>query len=322
MKSWIEDIRQHVTTWSGRLREREWWPRFVYHYTDVQNAVNILKEGSLYSRAEAARRGLMVIDNADQTVIAKTRPAHLRFVRLYFRPRTPTQFRNEGIRPPDHRWHGSHCPVPVFFCFDAVNVLGRDDTEFSDGNMASSSVRHAGTQEFFRQIPFQYVYHQGAFFSPDERDTIVFHRHAEVLVPTALPLEPALTMIACRSVAERQTLLHLLPLPLRLRWLDRVRLGYEGLFERRWTYVESVAAISQQAIFNFNPNTEYPGSYQMRFVYREAGTRKDRAWEGRGDMLNQPFVLEMPQAVRGELRLYLDDCLAFAGNVSFEDIPF
>jgi hypothetical protein len=39
-------------------------------------------------------------------------------------------------------------------------------------------------------------------------------------------------------------------------------------------------------------------------------------------MLNMPFTMEVAQAVTGELRLNLDDCLAFAGRVSFEDIPF
>lgn len=327
MKSWLADIQQHVATGSNQLRGREWWPRFVYHYTDIQDAVNILRTGILYSRSEAVRRGLMISENASRTVIDQTKPSHLEFARFYFRPRTPTQFRNEGIRPVEHQWRPSptqppaHCPVPIFFCFDAVTVLGQDETEFSNGNMGSSGVVHAGTLEFFRQIPFKYVYHQGSF-TPEYRDTIVFHRHAEVLVPRSLPLEPALSMIVRRSVAERQTLLHLLPNDLRRKWADRVRLGYEGLFERRWTYVESVTAVEPYAIFHFNPNTEFPGEYTIGFVYREDRSDKDRTWEGRATTLNSPFTLEMAQAVSGELRLYIDGSLAFANHISFEDIPF
>lgn len=269
----------------------------------------------------------MISENASRTVIDQTKPAHLEFARFYFRPRTPTQFRNEGIRPVEHQWRPNptqppaHCPVPIFFCFDAVAVLGQDETEFSNGNMGSSGVVHAGTLELFRQIPFEYVYHQGSF-TPEDRDTIVFHRHAEALVPRSLPLEPALSMIVCRSVAERQTLLHLLPSDLRRKWADRVRLGYEALFERRWTYVESVTAVKPYAIFHFNPNTEFPGEYTIKFVYREDLSNKDRIWEGRTTMLNSPFTLEMAQAVSGELRLYIDGSLAFANHISFEDIPF
>jgi hypothetical protein len=161
LKPWKSEIEKHIAHWSKQLIGREWWPRFVYHYTDVQNAVNILKAGMLYSRTEATRRGLMVSDNALYSVIQQTKPTHLEFARFYFRPRTPTQFRNEGIRPPNRRWQPdplhppAHCPVPVFFCFDALSVIGRDDTEFSNGNMGSGGTQHAATLDFFKQIPFQ-----------------------------------------------------------------------------------------------------------------------------------------------------------------------
>ena len=67
------------------------------------------------------------------------------------------------------------------------------------------------------------------------------------LVPDSLPLDPALKFIACRSAAERQTLLHLLPADLRRR---------------------------------------------------------------------------VPDAVWGTITLHLDDALAFAGSLTFEETPF
>jgi hypothetical protein len=151
LKPWKIEIENHIAKWSKQLSGQEWWPRFVYHYTDVQNAVNILKTGMLYSRADAARLGLMISENASRSVIEQTRTAHLQFARFYFRPRTPTQFRNEGIRPPNRRWQPdsnhppAHCPVPVFFCFDALSVLAQDDTEFSNGNMGSNAAMHSGS---------------------------------------------------------------------------------------------------------------------------------------------------------------------------------
>jgi hypothetical protein len=57
----------------------------------------------------------MIIDNASRNVMANTDPYVRDFVRLYFRPQTPTQYRNEGIRPKNMRELESHCPVPVFF---------------------------------------------------------------------------------------------------------------------------------------------------------------------------------------------------------------
>lgn len=211
MKPWHAEIRQHIQEWSARLGARSWWPQYVYHFTDVRNAALILESGVLLSRGEAQRAGAMIVDNASPDVIRQTWPDHLEYVRLYFRPRTPTQYNNEGIRPlAARRLGGAHCPVPVFLCFDAFQVLSRDDTLFSNGNIGSHRATISLERDFFRSIPFQWVFHNGAF-RPEERDEIVFRRNAEALVPHRLPLTPALKFIACRSAAERQTLLHLLP---------------------------------------------------------------------------------------------------------------
>ena len=247
MKPWRSTIEQHVKRWSAGLGPRAWWPRFVYHFTDVRNAVEILKRGWLFSRDRATTEGLLTCDGASATVISQTLSEHKNFVRLYFRPGTPTQFRNEGIRPIEQRWRpglgepSAHLPVPVFFCFDAVETLGADGVCFSDGNMASSRVEYNDTCDLFKRLPFELIYHDGPF-PPEESAKFKHHRHAEVLVPEQLSLEH-LRWIICRSSAERQTLLALLPSEARGSWESRVRLGFEGLFFRRWTYVESVAGI-------------------------------------------------------------------------------
>ncbi|MCK4449304.1 MAG: DUF4433 domain-containing protein, partial [Anaerolineae bacterium] len=96
MKPWVDEIQRHIKIWAARLGPLSWWPRYVYHFTDVRNAASIIQSGHLYSRAGAERRNLMKIDNASPQIIQQTRPEHLEYVRLYFRPRTPTQYRNEG----------------------------------------------------------------------------------------------------------------------------------------------------------------------------------------------------------------------------------
>ncbi len=94
MKIWRPTIEKHIQTWSLKLGNLHWWPTYVYHFTDVHNAVNILKSGYLYCRTEAQRLGLMDVDNASPDIIQRTRREYERFTRLYFRPNTPTQFRN------------------------------------------------------------------------------------------------------------------------------------------------------------------------------------------------------------------------------------
>jgi hypothetical protein len=322
MKPWKADIERHIAMWSARLGHLDWWPRYVYHFTDVHNAASIIQGGHLYSRAEAGRRGLMKVDNASPEIILQTRPEHLEYVRLYFRPRTPTQYRNEGIRPVNQReLGGAHCPIPVYFCFDALTVLAQDDTEFSNGNMGSARASHSGERDFFLSIPFDLVFHS-RWFTPDERDEIVFRRNAEVLVPGSLPLGSIIKFIACRSVAERQTLLHLLPADLHRQWEPSIRLGEQGLFERRWTFVEEVVVVNDRVIFHFNPSTQTPGPFEVEFSYREAGMDPARTWRGQQAALNNTLSLRVPEASWGTVALRLDDALAFAGTLIFEELPF
>jgi hypothetical protein len=322
VKPWVDEIQGHIEAWAARLGPLGWWPRYVYHFTDVHNAVGIIQSGCIYSRAEADQRGLMKVDNASPEIIEQTRPRHMQYARLYFRPRTPTQYCNEGIRPINQRkLGGAHCPIPVYFCFDALTVLGRDDTEFSNGNMGSTYVCHSSERDFFLSIPFHLVFHNRGF-PPDERNEIIFHRNAEVLVPSSLSLAPALRFIACRSAVERQTLLHLLPDDLGHQWATRIRLGEHGLFERKWTYVEEVVTVGDKTIFRFNPNTSTPGPFQVTFSYREAGEDSSRTWKGGQAVLNNLLHIRVPGAVRGTATLHLDDALAFAGSLRFEEIPF
>lgn len=321
MKSWKADIERHIQEWSDKLGNLGWWPRYVYHFTDVKNAVSIIKSGGLYSRSECLKRNLMAVDNASPEIIQNTRQAHLEYVRLYFRPRTPTQFNNEGIRPIGQRKLGAHCPMPVYFCFNALEVLALDETEFSNGNMGSGNVDHRGDRQFFNDIPFRYVFHN-SWFSPEQRDTIIFHRNAEVLVPTYLPLVPSLRFIACRSAAERQTLLHLLPRTIRNEWEQHIRIGDQGLFERKWTFVEEVVVIDNAVAFKFNPSTLTSGPFEVKFVYQEYGSNTMREWSGRMDELKKTLKFRISDASFGMATLYLDDSLAFSDNLLFDDLPF
>jgi hypothetical protein len=322
MKVWRPIIEQHIHNWSTRLGNLGWWPKYVYHFTDVTNAASIIEQGGLYSRAYCLRTNLMATDNASHEVIQKTKQDHLEYVRLYFRPRTPTQYNNEGLRPINQRKLGSHCPVPIFFCFNALEVLSLDETEFSNGNMGSSVAQHSKEQEFFESIPFELVFHS-RWFTPDERDTIIFHRSAEVLVPHHLPLDSSLKFIACRSAAERQTLLHLLPSALRQEWSQHIRIGDQGLFERRWTFVEEVVVVDNNTIvFKFNPSTTTPGPFNVKFVYQEDGTLFKREWTGSIPSLSKTLQIRVSPASSGVASLYLDDALAFRDTLLFDDLPF
>jgi len=320
MKTWVRAIQSHVETWSGR-KQPSWIPKYAYHFTDVRNAAAILDRGEILSRVEAEQLGVMVTDNASPEMIQRTRQEHLRYARLYFRPMTPTQFRNEGIRPADGRQLNAHCPVPVFFCFDLVEVLARDDTEFSDGNMASDAVRHDSTEEFFGAIPFDQVYHTGPV-QKDATRAITFHRNAEVLVPGRLPLRPALRFVACRSTAEKQTLLYLTSASGRQLLRDNHPVGDAALFFRRWTYVEEVVPLREKIVLRFNRNTTCPGPLDARASFHCEGP--PLTWDLSDFSLGSPVELvgrtRLP--AQGELTIEIAGCLAYKNRISLEDSPF
>jgi hypothetical protein len=244
---------------------RSWWPRFIFHYTHLENAASILNTGMLYSRNEALRKGLMGNDNASQSVITHTEDKWKDYVRLYFRPRTPTQYRNEGIRPENSRAWNAHCPIPIFLLFDAADLLTRKETGFSSRSLARSHGSAEYSSRAFTKLPFDKIYHN-TWLADEEKEDIKACRHAEIIVPGALDLKP-LKFIWCRSQAEKTTLLSLLKPAVKTQWADKIFEGKKyDLFEARWTFIERADLSSEEMTFFFNPNTATPGPFKLKVI--------------------------------------------------------
>ena len=98
---------------------------FFYHFTDVHNAVNILKSGWIMSRQYVSDNKIMEHDNASKAVIQATKTINQSYGRLYFRPLTPTQYHKEGFKPHEIRNTeiDASCPVPVFLCLSSLATL-------------------------------------------------------------------------------------------------------------------------------------------------------------------------------------------------------
>lgn len=141
-----------------RLREagwlgvaRQWWPKFVFRFDDIQNVVRILTAGKVRCRSQRGE----ALETASQEVLGNTEEKWKDCVRLYFRPRTPTQYQVEGFRPKGQLGSlRAHMPVPVFLLFDAKQILTRKATQFSTGNLAANPVV-GDTAGFFETIPFE-----------------------------------------------------------------------------------------------------------------------------------------------------------------------
>lgn len=116
---------------------RIWWPKYFYHFTDIRNALEIIDKGWIYARHKATESKLMHSDNASPSVILVSSSKIKDYARLYFRPKTPTQYHNEGYKPEEIRQSdiNANCPVPVFFFLDAEKVLLMDGVKFSEKNL-------------------------------------------------------------------------------------------------------------------------------------------------------------------------------------------
>ena len=146
MPTYSEIIRQQ----RKRLpREINWWPSYLYHYTDVHNAVGILEKEWLYDRKTAEAQHLAKTDAASRNVLEVTGDDIKHCARLYMRPLTPTQYYSEGYKPEAARhkdYKETDCPVAIFFLFDAVRTLSYPGVCFLEKGGAHRRAGHPGAR--------------------------------------------------------------------------------------------------------------------------------------------------------------------------------
>ena len=203
-------INAHILKWETELNKpwypyRQKWPSRLFHHAPIENAVQIIQGGNLRSRGDPANNRSK--DVAAAEVVEAREHAH-DSARLYFRPRTPTQWHIEGIRKAGECKYGedAHAPVLIMMVFEAKKVLSRAGIQFCDRNMQLASAEPGDSEEYFSKIPFEKVYHEGG--TGGDR-SITEHRCAEVLAVSPLPLNETLQWIYCRTDAERDTLIHM-----------------------------------------------------------------------------------------------------------------
>ena len=125
---------------------------YVYHFTHLFNAVEIIKNRKILSRNKAEGK----FANAAANIIDRRSTAH-NYARFYYRPQTPTQFYNECLgwdSMLQTEWGKSYypqalnmglpkCPMPVFFKFDLSEVFSQmsDKCYYSTGNMQTNRAR-------------------------------------------------------------------------------------------------------------------------------------------------------------------------------------
>ena len=316
--------------WIGN---RSWWPDYAFHFTDIKNVASILNHGFLYSRNGASRDNLIVEDSASTQIIGQTESALTTHVRFYFRPLTPTAYRNEGFRPLPTLYHDAHCPVPVYLLFDLRALISFKDTRFSDGSLARTGYAIRETAADFSELPFRDIYHNSGWGSEtlERRNQIKNRRHAEIIHPGRVSLDH-LKNIVCRSQAEYQTLQNMLsPLPWN-RWKHCVAVSKRRrLFYGEWLYVKEVSLLPHKVKieFSFPSASRFYGPFSMRVDIHD----NISGVNGYFEQDYQDIAAQLPSS-RLELdlsslsprnyavRISIDKNLAYIGKYAGDDIPF
>ena len=325
LKPDADEILHHITrlqakSWLGPAQAR--WPELLFRFDDVEAAATILNTGMLLSREAALNAELVKFDSASPEIIAKTADRWKKYVRLYFRPRSPTQYANEGFRSASKIRYDAHCPVPVVFVFDAASILTRSDSLFSDGNLGAGA-RTGNSARFLSRVPFDKVYHD-KYLEPSEKRSIIYHRNAEVIVPNQLNLK-SLRFVGCRTTAEYETLLNLLSVGALDKWQRMIGLGTKAnLHFRRWLFVERVTLGMDSIVFRFNPSTEDPGPFKARVEIAVPATGKTHVWEKSVSPVPVlSFNLKnLNYPIEYHIRLTLDGRLAYSNRFEQYDVPF
>lgn len=297
--------------------QQEWWSNYIYHFSDIQNVVKILNSGKLYSRNKAIELGLMANDNANDEVIQHTQNQYKDYVRFYFRPKTPTQYINEGIIPLSEIYNNAHCPIPVFLLFDFVKILAQDEVLFSEGNIANRGAKIYNNLADLYHLEFDNIFHSAALPPENYRDHIKYCRHAEVLVKNELDVYNYLKLIVVRSQADKESLLYWLDDKAKQNLLRKIKVDSLGLFNHRWLSLEKVERQANKIIFHFeNPQKK---TYNIKMVAKRL--TDDKIFRGKYMNFTEPRLswnFDDDTLVDGlHIRLKVDNIMIYENIVKY-----
>lgn len=292
-RRYLKELRQEE--WLGA---RFWWPYFVFYFTDIHKLVDLLSAEELTS---SFKQGLDFNSRFDK------------YVRLYFRPRTPDLFHAEGFRPESPTISAKYAPVPVYLLFDLEAVITQPETRFAEGDPDKIKKTYK-TASYFRDMPFEQIYHD-SWFMPDEREEIMRCREAQILIQDRIGLE-SLQLIWMRSPAEYETLHHIMPPDLWHKWRDKItaRTDYH-LFNNKRPYVQEAMLEANQVRLRFNPcqNPSDCGPFHaIAAVEYSDGQRVE--WADETFMPEADLILKLPRSEPYKVQLVLDGDVAYAGQ--------
>jgi hypothetical protein len=303
MKVDFQEIFDHIELQKNKLNgtSRKGWPNFIYHTTNLDNALRIVASQRILSRNMAINSQSLISDVADPDVISKTDSVWKDYARFYFRPKTPTMWVNEGIKPLAQRGK-AHCPVPVCFLFNAKKMLVQDNCIFSNGNLGSQTVSTGTDAAFFKNLNFDKIFHD----SPHNDKNITFSRCAEAIFPGSVDFTN-LEFIVLRSEAEKETFINMIDYNFALTWKDKIRVSTRlPVFNENWNFVRDVKWSGKNIVVKFNEqrkNSRGPFNFEWEIT---------QIWGGLGTSASKTHPdFEIPNDYEITLNSYADKSISF-----------
>ena len=307
------------------------WREHLFHFTDITTFKDIVHTGNLLSRLVLQEEGHQRIGSGSAEVLDQTDSSILEYVRLYFRPRTPTAYVTEGIRPADrYIFTDARCPVPVYLLFDLQDIITLRESRFSKGSLAvkNPSIYHSVND--FMNLPFNDIYSD--YFPITEREKEVkFHRQAEVVIPKALSLRH-LKAIICRTTAEYETMRNLLENE-SVDWMRKARVAENPteFFHMHWLHITSATLAPTFARLQLNRpvNSHDCGPFNIRIevedhIHGPLLPQLLHVSDVRLDLPNLFLDADISAVQSGTytMRVYIEDSLVYYGKCHAPEVPF
>jgi hypothetical protein len=203
------------------------WKGSIYHFSHIDNAVEIIKNRKIQSRNNAN-----ILGDAAGNVVHLRNDAH-DYARFYFRPHTPTQFYNEFLGKNTNDGYKNNktdtwvswyerarglgfpkCPIPIFFRFSIKEVLYKPHNTccISDGNMQTGSTSFGTLDSMIDKFGFNDLFYTPEQYATKEdynkyRD----YSQQEFLVQHELSFDDFIEFeIVCQSEEDRELLISLI----------------------------------------------------------------------------------------------------------------
>ncbi len=204
-------------------KQKSKWAGYAYHFTNIDNAIKIIREGRIKCRNNAEQFS----DSAGNVVWSNLKPHY--YARFYFRPHTQTQFYNEflgvdidnGYHNKMGEWHSYYekeysllgfpkCIVPIYFIFPLNEIVKNNRVKVSSGNMQRVTTQFGYLEEMFTRFNFEDLF---IYPGKSTEDWVKYRNYAqqELLIENEFNFSLLNDFrIICHNNQHRQLLIELL----------------------------------------------------------------------------------------------------------------